>query len=518
MGGLAGVRHDIASGPLMSGRGLPGIGNREIRTPLVLAAFTFLFYVLTLAPTFSWGDSADLPLRVYGEPGAEAQDTARDYVLYRWIGKGFLFIPFGDVAYRINLMSATFSTIGVLAVYAMVRRRTGRADAGLVAALALACSHTWWWMSVVSEVYTFAASLILLALWCWLVWNERGGTRWLLAASLLSGLAASAHAAGVLFVVMAGWHLHQARGRLKRPALLLATGALLVGASFLIAMVLQALARGGAAGLREAIDSTNPGVAQALWRQAVKAVALLLYQYPLFATVLAGVGVNQMVRRGNAWDRMVVGTWLLFVSWATLSRIPDLFNAYAISFALVAPVIGAGAALVLSRLAARALSPRLVAAAGIVAVVATPMIVYTAVPAAAGVLRVDLTGARFCPERNNNWYFLFPPKRGDHGPRRFAESALDSAASRGVIIADYTLWRPLKFLQLVEGRRTDVDVKIVDPLLGGTALSEFVATALRSGPVYVAAIEPAGYYDIPQLRANFEISPAGSIFELRARP
>ena len=490
--------------------------TRDLRSVLVLAACTFLLYVATLAPTFSWGDSADLPLRVHGEPRAEAEATARDYALYRLTGKAFLLLPFGDVGYRINLMSATFSTLGVVAVFAMVRRRTGRRDAAVMAALALAVSHTWWWMSVVSEVYTFAASLMMVALWLWLEWIERGDTRWLVAASAISGLSASAHAAGLLFLLPVAWLLYDARRRLDRSALLLAAGAMLAGAGFVIAMAVEAFARGGMMGLRDAMDATNPGVGP-WWRHVAKAVVLLLYQYPVFGTVIAGAGLIRMVRGRNPWDLLVVRSWTLLTAWAVLSRIPDVFNAYAISYALLAPMIGVGAAVGLQQLAARWSASRL-AMAGIVAVVSTPIVLYAAVPAVADYLHVDVTGARPCPERNNNWYFLFPPKRGDYGPRRFAERALDAAGPGGVILADYTLWRPLKFLQLVEGRRPDLVVQIVDPFLAGDALPDFVTATLRSRPVYVAAREPAGYYDIQKLEARFEIAPVGPIFELRPRP
>ena len=78
----------------------------------ILATATFLLYWITLAPSFSWGDSADLPLRVFGEPDSEAHATARDYVLYRLVGRAFLLLPFGDVAYRLNLLSATASVAG----------------------------------------------------------------------------------------------------------------------------------------------------------------------------------------------------------------------------------------------------------------------------------------------------------------------------------------------------------------------------------------------------------------------
>ena len=60
-----------------------------------------------------------------------------------------------------------------------------------------------------------------------------------------------------------------------------------------------------------------------------------------------------------------------------------------------------------------------------------------------------------------------------------------------MIVADYTLWRPLSYLQQVEGRRPDVHLQIVDPL-SGMPLVQFVSAQLATRPVYLAAIEPPG--------------------------
>jgi hypothetical protein len=482
---------------------------------LALALATFLLYWLTLAPTFSWGDSADLPLRVFGEPQSEAEATARDYVLYRQVGRAFLQLPFGDVAYRVNLLSATASAGAVVAVFLMVRRRTGRNAAGAAAALALACSHTWWWMSVVSEVYTFAGCLMLISLWLWLNWTEEGGRRRLIAAGAASGLAASAHGAGALLLLPVLWHAFRCRDRAPARDWLAGGVAMLAGSGFLIVMVVQAFSRGGLAGLAEALDASNPTVS--VWGTAIKGGVLMLYQYPGLATVFGAVGVVQLWPGRHQWDRLALGAWVVLVIYAPFSRFPDAFNAYCLSYAIFAPIVGIGGAAVLARLEARGVSARAAAGASVAAVAALPMIVYSAVPAAAGYLAIDLTGARICPERNNNWYFMYPPKHYDRGPRRFTEGAFDAAGRDGVIVADYTLWRPLKYLQVVEGRRPDLHLQIVDPYLAGDALVQFVSAQLRTRPVYLAAVEPPAYYDLDRLKQAFTITPVGPVFELRAR-
>ena len=72
---------------------------------------TFILYILTLAPTISFEDSGELVTAAYTlgiphEPG---------YPLFTLFGKLFsLIIPFGSIAYRVNLVSAVFTSLASL--------------------------------------------------------------------------------------------------------------------------------------------------------------------------------------------------------------------------------------------------------------------------------------------------------------------------------------------------------------------------------------------------------------------
>ena len=60
-------------------------------------------------------------------------------------------------------------------------------------------------------------------------------------------------------------------------------------------------------------------------------------------------------------------------------------------------------------------------------------------------------------------------------------------------------------------------LQIVDPYLGGDALSRDVASMRRTRGVYLAAVDPPGYHDVPQLEQSFALSPLGPIFQIHAR-
>ena len=79
---------------------------------------SFAVYLITLCPTVYVGDSGEFTTAAYTlgithPPG---------YPLYVLLGKIFtLIIPFGNIAYRINLMSAFFGALSCGIVYLIVR-------------------------------------------------------------------------------------------------------------------------------------------------------------------------------------------------------------------------------------------------------------------------------------------------------------------------------------------------------------------------------------------------------------
>jgi hypothetical protein len=124
-----------------------------------------------------------------------------------------------------------------------------------------------------------------------------------------------------------------------------------------------------------------------------------------------------------------------------------------------------------------------------------------------------LTGAREAPHRDRNLYFLWPPKNGDFGPRKYAEEALHALDADALLIADYTLWRPLLFLQAVEKQRPDVKIVFVEPLYS-QGVDNFIDEQLEYKPVYLATDNPGRYYQLDRLEKRFSLRQVGSVFRV----
>ncbi len=148
------------------------------------AALVLLGYLVTLAPTVTFWDAGELvaaarSLGIPHPPGTPLWVL----VAHTW-GK---LVPFGDYAWRLNLMSAvagaTAAGLWFLVTQALVRRgdasspRWVALGAGLAAALLTAFGFTNWQNAVEAEVYSIAMITIAGGAWCAVRWTTHRGTR-----------------------------------------------------------------------------------------------------------------------------------------------------------------------------------------------------------------------------------------------------------------------------------------------------------------------------------------------------
>ncbi|MES2560132.1 MAG: DUF2723 domain-containing protein [Bacteroidota bacterium] len=178
-------------------------------------------YTLTLEPTVSFWDcgefiSAAYRLQICHPPGAP---------LFLIIGRLFSLLAGDDVtkvAFWVNMVSATtsalcvmfyFWTITHLAKKILMKNILGEPDmqqtlaamaSGLVGALALTWSDTFWFSAVEAEVYASSSFFTALTFWCILKWenvaNERHSDRWLILIAYLIGLAIGVHLLNLLVI------------------------------------------------------------------------------------------------------------------------------------------------------------------------------------------------------------------------------------------------------------------------------------------------------------------------------
>ncbi len=221
------------------------------RHAAVAALLVLVGYLVSLAPTVTFWDAGELiaaakTLGIPHPPGTPLWVM----IAHVW---GML-VPFGDYAWRLNLLSAVAGAVAAgcwyLVAHALARRSDPEAPgwtahgAGFAAALLTSFGYTTWQNAVEAEVYSIAMVTIAAAAWCAVRWcarrEERGGQRLLLVLLYLGAISIGNHLLALLIgpavvalLVMQSWRVPlaapvQRRGEQARIAMVGATWLLLI--------------------------------------------------------------------------------------------------------------------------------------------------------------------------------------------------------------------------------------------------------------------------------------------------
>ncbi|CAG1016296.1 hypothetical protein ANAEL_05545 [Anaerolineales bacterium] len=168
---------------------------------LLLALSTFPVYLRTLAPGVYGFDSAELATGVFTQGLVHPPGNP----LYLLIGKLFTFLPFGDVAYRLNIMSAVFASLTAVLLFWTIENIIEGRFAAWCAVFLFAFSNYFWQMALVAEVYTPLTALLAGDLLLVSLWHRRGLTKYLLAFSFLYGITLTMHTSAILIAPAFAW-------------------------------------------------------------------------------------------------------------------------------------------------------------------------------------------------------------------------------------------------------------------------------------------------------------------------
>jgi len=129
---------------------------------MALLVFTLALavYNATLTPSLSYKSPDGNELATIPYILGLAHSTG--YPLYTWLGKLFTYLPIGDVAHRMNLMSAVLGAAGVAILFGIVLLITRHRLVAVFTALLFAFSLAFWSQTGIAEVYAPNVFMILL--------------------------------------------------------------------------------------------------------------------------------------------------------------------------------------------------------------------------------------------------------------------------------------------------------------------------------------------------------------------
>ena len=433
-------------------------------------------YLRTLAPTVMWYDMGELTTTSYVL--GIAHNTG--YPLYILLGKLFTFLPFGDVAYRVNLMSAVFAALTVSLVFLIIHDLTKSILAALFGSLTLAVSSTLWSTAIWAESYSlnafFTAAITLLLL----RWRVDGKPRQLYFASLLFGLSLGNHrlilllVPGILLFVWAGRHTLNA-GRCLRCG-----GLLLLGLSLYVYLPLRGSQEPPLSWAQPASfhtylsmfltgDSRSEYWSFTFFDHLDVVSAFPLNEFTFFGLALAAIGLGYAWRRQRLFAVYGLSLCALVAFVALSYNIHNIYNYFIPAYLMLAVWIGCAAKALFS------FGPQLLD-------VKRPQWAhsqYLFSPVAAVLLLLLPLSllARNLPRMDRS---------DDYSAYDFAQTTLANVKPQATIVTDSWSASPLWYVQLVQGYRKDV---LVSPLLSvpGEDAVAFIDEQFDAGrPVYVA--------------------------------
>ena len=206
--------------------------------PAAAAALTLLLVIPTLAPGVASWDTAEF--QTVGPVLGTAHPTGYpSYVILGWLAS-IVLQPFGDPAYRMNLLQAILAAVAVAGTVGVIQVLTGRRLIALATGLMLTCSQLFWRLSTHADPHMFHVALVAILFVVLLAWDRqvhseapdavRRADRWLVVAACIYGVAVANHSLALLlppaiglFVLVADWRI------VFRPRTIAACAAVLAG-------------------------------------------------------------------------------------------------------------------------------------------------------------------------------------------------------------------------------------------------------------------------------------------------
>ena len=178
----------------MENQRISSLSRTDLLVALLLGIAALALYIRTLAPSLLWGDSAEFQTLSY----TLGMTHPSGYMTQIMFGKLFTYIPVGNIAYRVNLLSSVFGALAVAETYLIVRLLGGWQIAGISAALLLMLTEGFWWRALIAESYAPAAGMLATIWLLVLLWRNTGQWSYLFLAGVAGGLGVGVHSTVVM--------------------------------------------------------------------------------------------------------------------------------------------------------------------------------------------------------------------------------------------------------------------------------------------------------------------------------
>lgn len=209
----------------------------HVAGPLAVAGTVLLVLVPTLLPGVDFWDTGEL--QTVGPLLGTAHPTGfPTYVILAWLANAIL-APFGEPAFRMNLLSAIYIALAAAVAVDLVRALTRSLALGVVAGIGIALTDVVWALGTRAEAHALHLLLVAILVRLLVAWEfappGRSRDRRLAAAAVVYGLAMGNHSLILLLAVPIGLYVLAVEpGILRRPRFVVACTLLVLGTAALV--------------------------------------------------------------------------------------------------------------------------------------------------------------------------------------------------------------------------------------------------------------------------------------------
>jgi hypothetical protein len=436
-------------------------GSIGLAYMIVLAAAALL-YVITCAPAILWQDSALYVYRIWHSDIQGNLGLALSHPLYIMFGIAAKQIPVGDLAWRINLISALFGAVTIANLFLLLRLWLGRNVPAVIGAITLAVSWTFWQQAAIAEIYTLYTAQMLGEIIVLLLYLRTKRIGYLYLLGFFNGLAIANHMWGVFgficYTVFLIFLLLRRQIKLKHfaPIVLL----WIIGAAPYEYLIIKNIVL--TSDVRATLLSAAFGT---LWKGQVlnasismkfvwENIIFILLNFPTPNGLLFFLGLWVLAKKApsRSFRNIIFVLLLLYFVFAFRYKVPDRYTFFLPFYCLAAVLIGLGADMFLRKYNRKALVFIVLAFALL------PIPAHFVTPAIGRKMYKPLGQRRQRPYRDEYKYFLQPWKTSYRGAERFATEALERVEQNAIIYADITTAYALLYIQQVKGKREDVKI------------------------------------------------------------
>jgi len=491
------------------------------RLYIAVLSAAMVLYIVSCAPGALWQDSGLIQYRLWHNDIEGPLGLALSHPLYYILAIGAKYVPLGEFAHRVNLVSALAAAVAVANMFLLVRLWLGRNLPAVVAAVTLAVSHTFWFHAGVAETYTLWTALFTGELIMLLQYTRTGRADDLYWLGLLNGLSIAVHILALIpllcYIVFILYLLAGKRLRIGDLAVVILLW--IIGALPYEYLIVEAIAQTG-----DIVGTLASAAFGKRWQGAVLNTSLsmqiagenflyILFNFPTFNILLFLVGCFGLFRMSSrrAFRNVLLGSIVLFFIFAFRYTVPDRYAFFIPFYCGVSILTGLGTYLLQDQMNRKAFA-FLVIFFGLL-----PIGVYAAAPTLARRIHLTIGTRGNIPYRSDYEYFLRPWKTGYTGAERFAREALDLAAENALIYADATTAAPLLLAQEVEGKRPDV--KIISGAVNSKDAprldAQTIGQLLEERAIYVVCPRPQ--YCPKFVLENYDLVQTGILWRVTKR-